>query len=43
MASLLPYTGKKFLDSRHDGREVWIYGERVNNIPGIRPSAVRRR
>jgi hypothetical protein len=33
MASLLPYTGKEFLDSRHDGREVWIYGERVNNIP----------
>ena len=25
----LPYTGKEFLDSLDDGREVWIYGERV--------------
>src|SRR5256885_48365 len=29
---MLPYTGKEFLDSRDDGREVWIYGERVKNI-----------
>src|SRR6267378_2174221 len=29
---LLPYTGKEFLDSLDDGREVWIYGERVKNI-----------
>ena len=28
----LPYTGKEFLDSLDDGREVWIYGERVKNI-----------
>jgi len=29
---MLPYTGKEFLDSLDDGREVWIYGERVKNI-----------
>src|SRR5205823_15057063 len=28
----LPYTGKEFLASLDDGREVWIYGERVRNI-----------
>jgi len=28
----LPYTGKEFLDSRNDGREIWIYGERVKRI-----------
>ena len=28
----LPYTGQEFLDSLDDGREVWIYGERVNKI-----------
>jgi 4-hydroxyphenylacetate 3-monooxygenase len=28
----LPYTGKEFLASLDDGREVWIYGERVKNI-----------
>ena len=32
MESPLPYTGKEFLDSLNDGREVWIYGARVNNI-----------
>src|SRR3989442_417392 len=31
-ATLLPYTGNEFLDSLDDGREVWIYGERVKNI-----------
>jgi hypothetical protein len=30
--TLLPYTGKEFLDSLEDGREVWIYGERVRNM-----------
>src|SRR4051812_9643667 len=41
-APLLPYTGKEFLDSLDDGREVWIYGERVKNIavhPGFRNTA----
>ena len=28
----LPYTGQEFLASLDDGREVWIYGERVKNI-----------
>src|SRR5262249_28736604 len=27
-----PYTGKEFIDSLDDDREVWIYGERVKNI-----------
>ena len=39
---LLPYTGKEFLDSLDDGREVWIYGERINNIaehPAFRNTA----
>lgn len=42
MATTLPYTGREFLDSLDDGREVWIYGERVKNIaahPGFRNSA----
>ena len=41
-ARLLPYTGKEYLDSLDDGREVWIYGERVKNIaahPGFRNTA----
>jgi hypothetical protein len=29
---ILPYTGREFLDSLDDGREIWIYGERVNKI-----------
>jgi aromatic ring hydroxylase len=28
----LPYTGAEFLASLDDGREVWIYGERVKNV-----------
>jgi 4-hydroxyphenylacetate 3-monooxygenase len=42
MESLLPYTGKEFLDSLNDGREVRIYGERVDNIaehPAFRNTA----
>jgi aromatic ring hydroxylase len=42
MATLRPYSGKEFLDSLDDGREVWIYGERVKNIaahPAFRNSA----
>src|SRR6202158_3979977 len=38
----LPYTGKQYLDSLDDGREVWIYGECVKNIaehPGFRNTA----
>jgi aromatic ring hydroxylase len=42
MATSLPYTGQEFLDSLNDGREVWIYGERVKIIaahPAFRNSA----
>src|SRR5256885_3648406 len=41
-APLLPYTGKEYLDSLNDGREVWIYGRRVDNIaehPAFRNTA----
>src|SRR5207248_3499656 len=41
-APVRPYTGKEFLDSLDDGREVWIYGERVKNIadhPAFRNTA----
>ena len=37
-----PLTGQEFLDSLHDDREVWIYGERVKNVtlhPAFRNSA----
>ncbi|MDR5652428.1 4-hydroxyphenylacetate 3-hydroxylase N-terminal domain-containing protein [Ruixingdingia sedimenti] len=37
-----PMTGKEYLDSLNDGREVWIYGKRVENItehPAFRNSA----
>jgi 4-hydroxyphenylacetate 3-monooxygenase len=27
-----PFTGQEFLDSLRDGREVWIYGERVKDV-----------
>jgi aromatic ring hydroxylase len=42
MDAMLPYTGKEFLDSLNDGREVWIYGERIRNIaehPAFRNTA----
>ena len=42
MSATLPYTGKEFLDSLDDGREVWIYGERVKKIaehPAFRNTA----
>jgi 4-hydroxyphenylacetate 3-monooxygenase len=31
-AKTLPYTGREYLDSLDDGREIWIYGERVKKI-----------
>src|SRR4249920_1661344 len=40
--AVFPYNGKEFLDSLDDGREVWIYGERVKKItehPAFRNSA----
>ena len=42
MTTMLPYTGREFLDSLDDGREVWIYGERVKSIaehPAFRNTA----
>jgi 4-hydroxyphenylacetate 3-monooxygenase len=27
-----PYTGQEFLESLRDGREIWIYGERVRDV-----------
>ena len=41
-SGVLPYTGQEFLDSLDDGREVWIYGERVGKItahPAFRNTA----
>ena len=41
-SAILPYTGQEFLDSLNDGREVWIYGERVGKItehPAFRNTA----
>ena len=38
----IPFTGQEYLDSLDDGREVWIYGERVKKItdhPAFRNSA----
>jgi len=29
---MLPFTGKEFLESLRDGREVWLYGERVADV-----------
>ena len=29
---LLPLTGKEYLESLQDGREIWIYGERVQDV-----------
>ena len=31
-AKTLPFTGREYLDSLDDGREIWIYGERVKKI-----------
>ena len=37
-----PFTGKEYLESLRDGREIWIYGERVTDVtthPGFRNTA----
>ena len=31
-AKAMPYTGREYLDSLDDGREIWIYGERIDKI-----------
>jgi aromatic ring hydroxylase len=33
-----PFTSQEFLESLRDGREIWIYGERVN-VPQHQPHA----
>jgi 4-hydroxyphenylacetate 3-monooxygenase len=41
-ARLLPFTGDEYLESLRDGREVWIYGEQVDDVtthPAFRNSA----
>jgi hypothetical protein len=43
-AKVLPYTGREYLDSLDDGREIWIYGERVAKItehPAFQNCAIR--
>ena len=30
--SMTPFTGAEFLDSLRDGREIWIYGQRVKEV-----------
>src|SRR5213076_1222350 len=27
-----PFTGEEYLESLRDGREIWIYGERVKDV-----------
>jgi 4-hydroxyphenylacetate 3-monooxygenase len=37
-----PYTGEEYLESLRDGREIWIYGERVKDVtahPAFRNTA----
>src|SRR5262249_37913752 len=37
-----PFTGAEYLESLRDGREVWIYGERVDDVtthPAFRNAA----
>ncbi len=38
-----PFTGAEFLASLRDGREVYIYGERVKDVTSILPSATQPR
>ncbi len=41
-AATRPFTGEEYLESLRDGREVWIYGERIRDItahPAFRNSA----
>jgi 4-hydroxyphenylacetate 3-monooxygenase len=41
-AAVTPFTGDEYLESLRDGREIWIYGERVKDVtthPAFRNSA----
>src|SRR5438105_279383 len=40
--SVRPFTGEEYLESLRDGREIWIYGERVKDVtthPAFRNTA----
>src|SRR2546429_4928924 len=40
--STRPMTGEEYLDSLRDGREIWLYGERVTDVtthPAFRNTA----
>jgi hypothetical protein len=37
-----PFTAQEYLDSLKDGREVYIYGERVEDVTTLLPSAIQR-
>src|SRR5207244_4359798 len=40
--SVRPLTGAEYLESLRDGREIWLYGERVKDVtthPGFRNTA----
>src|SRR2546423_15325072 len=30
--SVRPFTGEEYLESLRDGREIWVYGERVKDV-----------
>jgi hypothetical protein len=36
-----PFTGAEYLESLRDGREVWIYGERVDDVELLQPMTFR--
>src|SRR5262244_1357215 len=41
-ASSRPFTGAEYLESLRDGREIWLYGEKVKDVtthPGVRNTA----
>src|SRR5438045_5889495 len=41
-ATTHPLTGSEYLESLRDGREIWLYGERVKDVtthPGFRNTA----
>src|SRR6266536_3758026 len=41
-AAMRPMTGEEYLESLRDGREIWIYGERVEDVtthPAFRNTA----
>jgi hypothetical protein len=35
-----PFTGDEYLESLRVDREIWIYGERVKDVPGTVPDLI---